>query len=177
MHFLTTSLYITKLAIPHIGPLTLFHIQVSRRFSELIRTSLLLQFRLELCHGALNEHFQPISILTNPKTTVQRLDALRKQQFGWRNLAWRARQVVALDHPKGALYDLSNGIFISGNKRRLGIARANRLVLQELPGLEPVDEPAKKTEIECEVGVSQLCFDIEQDLLVLLEEGGNRGVS
>lgn len=81
---------------------------------------------------------------------------------------------MPLDHPKGALYELSNGIFMSGNKRKLGVARSNRLVLQELPDWDT--RVVKKTEIDCHVGVSQVCFNIEQDLLVLLEEGGDRGL-
>jgi hypothetical protein len=128
-----------------------------------------------LFHGALHEHYQPISVLTDPSTTIQRLDALRKLQFDWRNLAYRARQPVPLDHPKGALYELANGIFMSGNKRKLGVARSNRFVLQELPDWDT--RTVKKTEIDCQVGVSQVCFSIEQDLLVLLEEGGDRSVT
>jgi len=64
---------------------------------------------------------------------------------------------------------------MSGNKRKLGVARSNRLVLQELPDCDT--RTVKKTEIDCQVGVSQVCFNIEQDLLVLLEEGGDRGVT
>lgn len=83
---------------------------------------------------------------------------------------------MALDHPKGALYELSNGILASGDKRKLGISRANRMILQELPGLEAISEGAvEKFEIDCQIGVSHVCFNIEQDLLVLLEEGGDRG--
>lgn len=56
----------------------------------------------------------------------------------------------------------------------MGVARSNCLVLQELPSWE--EKEVKKTEIACQIGISQVSFNIEQDLLVLLEEGGDRGV-
>lgn len=149
-------------------------LQVSRRFEKLIKNSLTLQFRIELSHAALQELYQPSAVIGDQITTVKRLDSLRKQQFGWRNLAWRARHLVPLDHPKGALYALRSGLFIAGKRRIPGFPRSRGLLLQELPTLD-TKKPPTKLELDCQIDISQVCFDIEQDLLVLLEESRKSG--
>jgi hypothetical protein len=107
--------------------------------------------------------------------TIQNLESLRKQQFGWRNLAWRARHILPLDFPNGALYELSSGILATGKRRKAGVARSHEIILQELPSLIAGKGPIKR-EMDCQVGLSQICFDIGQDLLVLLEEDSQRGL-
>ncbi|KAG8814309.1 hypothetical protein FRC17_001208 [Serendipita sp. 399] len=150
---------------------------LNRRIHNIIKNSIVLKFRIELAHAALEELWQPIEYKVNLKTTIERLDSLRKLQFGWRNLAWRARHLVSLDHPKGSLYELSSGIFFTGKKRRLGVARTQEIVLQELPSLE-CPSPPSKAELNCHVAISQVCVSIPQDLLVLLEESrSNQGGS
>jgi hypothetical protein len=130
-----------------------------------------LQYRIELGHAALKEFEQPLSVRADLGTTIHRLDLLRKQQFGWRNLAWRARHVISLDHPKekGGLYELSSGILVTGKRRKLGVSRSKELILQELPYIESKTVPTQM-EINCQVSISQVAFDVKQDLLVLLEE-------
>lgn len=135
----------------------------------MIKESLALQYRIELAHAALEELYQPITVVVDTRTTIGRLDKLRKQQFGWRNLAWRARHLISLDHAKGTLYELSAGIFVSGKRRKPGMPRSRELVMQELPTLGG-ESLLPKAEIACHIDISQVCFDIQQDLLVLLEE-------
>ncbi|KAG8755935.1 hypothetical protein FRC14_003522 [Serendipita sp. 396] len=148
---------------------------LNRRIFNIIKNSLALQFRIELAHAALEELWQPIEYKVDIRTTIQRLDSLRKLQFGWRNLAWRARHVVSLDHPRGALYELNSGIFVTGKRRKLGIARTQELVLQELPSLG-CPYPPSKADLNCHVAISQVCISIQQDLLILLEESrSNQG--
>jgi hypothetical protein len=130
---------------------------------------LALQYRIELAHAALEELYQPITVVVDTKTTIGRLEKLRKQQFGWRNLAWRARHLISLDHTKGTLYELSSGVFISGKRRKLGMPRSRELIMQELPSLGD-QSLLPKVEMACHIDISQVCFDVQQDLLVLLEE-------
>ncbi|PVF99238.1 hypothetical protein CPB86DRAFT_872718 [Serendipita vermifera] len=148
-------------------------LQVSRRFARLIKDSALLRYHIELAHAALRQLYEPISMRISERATIQHLESLRKQQFGWRNLTWRARHVIPLDFPNGALYELSSGILITGKRRKAGVARSHELLIRELPSLVTVADPIKR-ELECQVGLSQICVDTEQDLLVLLEEDSQR---
>ncbi|CCA72876.1 hypothetical protein PIIN_06813 [Serendipita indica DSM 11827] len=140
----------------------------NRRVYTVINNSLTLQFRIELSHAALLQFSQPVTGKTSHSTTLQRLDLLRKLQFSWRNLAWRSRKTIPLGQPY-PLYELSSGIFITA-ARRAGVAKPHKLIFQELPSLDNHSNISRAT-IDCGIPTSQVCIDVSQDLLVLLEEG------
>lgn len=138
--------------------------QVSKRFDALIRDNVVLRYRIELGHAALND--LPASI-----TLLKRLEALRKQQFGWRNLAWSRREILTIDHARGSPYELASGIFVSGKRQLGGKHYPHELVFQELPSVHAT-KPPSRVEVDCGIGIAAMTFDVEQDLLVLLEEQG-----
>jgi hypothetical protein len=135
-----------------------------RRFDGLIRDDLVLRYRIELGHAALSELPAPVSLL-------KRLEALRKQQFGWRNLAWSRREVLTIDHARGSPYELASGIFVTGKRQSSNKHNARELVFQELPSVNATLPPSR-VELDCGMGIAAMTFDVEQDLLVLLEEQG-----
>lgn len=117
-------------------------------------------------HAALSELSAPISLL-------KRLEALRKQQFGWRNLAWSRREILTIDHVRGSPYELASGIFVTGKHQSSNKHKhyPRELVFQELPSINAT-KPPSRVELDCEMGIAAMTFDVEQDLLVLLEEQG-----
>ena len=115
-------------------------------------------------HAALNELPTPVSIL-------KRLEALRKQQFGWRNLAWSRREVLTIDHARGYPYELASGIFVTGKRQSINKHCPRELVFQELPSANAT-KPPSTVEVDYGIGIAAITFDVEQDLLVLLEEQG-----
>lgn len=130
----------------------------------MIRDDLVLRYRIELGHAALSELPAPISLL-------KKLEALRKQQFGWRNLAWSRREVLTIDHARGSPYELASGIFVTGKCQSSNKHHPRELVFQELPTVNAT-KPPSRVELDCGIGVAAVTFDAEQDLLVLLEEQG-----
>ena len=127
-------------------------------------------------------------------STLERLEALRKYRFGWRNLAWRRRDIVNVgesqgspgfprgsillevtvadfpfsDHPRGSLCQLSGGLFVSGKKEKPGMR--SKLLFVELPSSTSKPGAPRRSELECDIEVAHMAVDVEQDLLVLIED-------
>jgi hypothetical protein len=133
--------------------------RVSKRFDHAITNSLLLQYRIELGIGALIDR-------PGKQSTVERLEALRRYRFGWRNLAWRRRDIVNVDHPRGSLCQLSGGLFVSGKKEKPGTR--TKLLFVELPSSASKPGAPRRSELECDIEVAHMCVDLEQDLLILI---------
>lgn len=86
--------------------------QVSVRLRDLIKSSLALQYLIEL-HVA--------GMVDNPASRLvpgDRLRILRQKETAWRSLDLSERKVLPLQHNPSGIYDLTGGVLLLGERRQ-----------------------------------------------------------
>ncbi|KZV92671.1 hypothetical protein EXIGLDRAFT_718121 [Exidia glandulosa HHB12029] len=135
-----------------------------RRFASLVRSTLALQYVIELeaaglCDGP-----------PGPLTTAQRMQLVLQRQSMWRTLKWTRKDVVPYETENCLTYELYGRVFGQG-KGDKGGATTKYITMSELPS-SYLEAPRRYIIDEEQLGIPVWDFTMDpvQDLLVLIEQ-------